>query len=208
MAFCLFIAVILAAAADLPGGNRAFTETVLEGNSTSYQAACYAFFILYFMFFSLGTAFIPWLYMAEVAASPSGTTRTASVAITVAVRFSTDTMMDWILVYGLGDLGWKFWAVWLVLDVFWAVMVFLLLPETAGKSLEKIDERFVEGVGWFVTVRDRRIEGGKSAGDVSARIGGGFESVEMDDNIRRKGVSPDAEQMGPPGNPATTEELR
>ena len=117
-------------------------------------------------------------------------------------------VMDWVWPYGLIDLGWKFWAVWLVLDVFWAVVVFLFVPETTGKSLEEIDERFVEGVRWFVTVRDRGIEGGKRRDSVLAATGEGFESVEMDDDIRRRGVSPDAEQMDPAEYSAGSHEVQ
>ena len=191
MAFCFFIPVVLLAAADLPNGRHAIFDNATENGSRSYQAACFAFLILGLIFYSLGVGFIPWLYMAEVAASPSATTRTASVCITVAVSYAMGIVMDWVWPYGLIDLGWKFWAVWLVLDVFWTVVVFLLVPETTGKTLEEIDERFVEGVTWFVTVRDRRVEGRKRGGEVSAATGEGFESIEMDDDIRRRGVSPD-----------------
>ena len=204
MAFSFIIPVVLAASDDARGGYIGFSNSK---GSRSYQAAYFAFFILYLLFYSLGAALIPWLYMAEVAASPSATTRTATVAITVAVRFATDLMIDWVMLYGLVDLGWKFWAVWLVLDVFWAVLVFLLVLETARKSLEEIDERFVEGVRWFITVRDRRIEGGKRGGDVLAGTGEGFESVEMNDDVRRRSVSPDPRETGHPEVLTTREEV-
>ena len=207
MAFCFFIPVILLAAADLPNGRHAIFDNATENGSRSYQAACFAFLILGLIFYSLGVGFIPWLYMAEVAASPSATMRTASVCITVAVSYAMGIVMDWVWPYGLIDLGWKFWAVWLVLDVFWAVVVFLLVPETTGKTPEEIDERFMEGVRWFVTVRDRRVEDGKRGGGVSAATGEGFDGVEMDDDIRRRGVSPDEEQIDPPESTMTREEL-
>ena len=204
MALCLFIPVVLAASANTRGGFAGFSD---PDGSKSYQAAYFAFFILYLLFYSLGAAFIPWLYMAEVAASPSATTRTASVAITVVVRYATDILAVWVMVYGTMDLGWKFWAVWLVLDVFWAVVAFLVMPETATKSLEHIDERFAEGVSWLVTVRDRRIESGKRGDNVATRTGEGFESVEMDDDIRRMGPSPDTGETGHPEVLATREQV-
>ena len=42
------------------------------------------------------------------------------------------------------DIGWRYFIVYCALNAAWVPIVFLFFPETAGRSLEEIDEIFAQ----------------------------------------------------------------
>lgn len=98
--------------------------------------------------------------------------------------------MYWLEDYGSASIGWKFWSVWCVLDVCWAVGVWVWLPETGGRGLEEVDEMFVRGLrhNVFRDTEAKRVmrtndgDGGRLEGVLFG--GGRWEEVELDDRER------------------------
>ncbi|KAL9101471.1 MAG: hypothetical protein Q9163_003266 [Psora crenata] len=105
------------------------------------------FIAMYFLAFGLGWGATPWLYPAEVN-SLSMRTKGAALA----------TASDWIFNYlvvqttpiGIHYLHWGLYLVFAVLNASFVPLVYFLIVETAGKSLEQIDRWFAANPGWLV----------------------------------------------------------
>lgn len=55
---------------------------------------------------------------------------------------------------GIGTLGWKFYIIWTVLNFSFVPFIYLLYPETCGRTLEDIDRYFMDQPSLLV-FRDR-----------------------------------------------------
>ena len=105
------------------------------------------FICLYFIAFGFGWVAVPWLYPAEIN-SLSMRTKGAALA----------TAMDWLFNYmvvqttpiGIHYLKWGLYLVYSVLNACFVPIVYFLIVETAGKSLEQIDRWFAQNPGWLV----------------------------------------------------------
>ncbi len=105
------------------------------------------FICLYFIAFGFGWVAVPWLYPAEIN-SLSMRTKGAALA----------TAMDWLFNYmvvqttpiGIHYLKWGLYLVYSVLNATFVPIVYFLIVETAGKSLEQIDRWFAQNPSWLV----------------------------------------------------------
>ena len=55
---------------------------------------------------------------------------------------------------GLGNLGWKFYLVYMALDVVFIIIIYLFFPETYGKTLEEVALIF-DGNDSMLQIRNR-----------------------------------------------------
>lgn len=102
---------------------------------------------LYFLAFGFGWVATPWLYPAKVN-SLSMRTKGAALA----------TAMDWLFNYvvvqttpiGIHYLHWGLYLIYAVLNAAFVPIVYYLIVETAGKSLEQIDRWFAANPSWLV----------------------------------------------------------
>ena len=105
------------------------------------------FISLYFIAFGFGWISVPWLYPAEIN-SLSMRTKGAALA----------TAMDWLFNYlvvqttpiGIHYLKWGLYLVYSVFNACFVPIVYFLVVETAGQSLEQIDRWFAQNPGWLV----------------------------------------------------------
>lgn len=105
------------------------------------------FICLFFVAFGFGWVATPWLYPAEVN-SLSMRTKGAALA----------TAMDWIFNYfvvqttpiGIEYLKWGLYLFYAILNALFVPLIYFLIVETAGKSLEQIDRWFAQNPGWLV----------------------------------------------------------
>ena len=121
------------------------------------------FICLYFLAFGFGWVATPWLYPAEVN-SLSMRTKGAALA----------TAMDWIFNYfvvqttpiGIHHLKWGLYLIYAVFNAAFVPLIYFLIVETAGKSLEQIDRWFAQNPGWLVHRTSSRStsEGGDNVG--------------------------------------------
>ncbi|KAJ6110169.1 hypothetical protein N7486_002404 [Penicillium sp. IBT 16267x] len=98
-----------------------------------------AFFFLYYVFFGIGLQGVPWLYPTEI---NSLTTRTKGAALGAATNWILNFMVVEITPIGIQNLGWKFYIIWVVLNATIIPTVYLFYPETAGPSLEDMDDYY------------------------------------------------------------------
>ncbi|KAI9820176.1 MAG: hypothetical protein M1827_005798 [Pycnora praestabilis] len=109
------------------------------------------FIWVYFTAFSFGWIAVPWLYPAEIN-SLSMRTKGAALA----------TSCDWLFNYfvvqgtpiGIHYLHWGLYLIFAIFNAAFVPIVYYLVVETAGRSLEQIDRWFVLNPGWLVHKAD------------------------------------------------------
>ena len=105
------------------------------------------FITFYFLAFGFGWVAVPWLYPAEIN-SLSMRTKGAALA----------TACDWLFNYvvvqttpiGIHYLHWGLYLLYAILNACFVPLIYYLVVETAGKSLEQIDQWFAANTGWLV----------------------------------------------------------
>ena len=105
------------------------------------------FITFYFLAFGFGWVAVPWLYPAEIN-SLSMRTKGAALA----------TACDWLFNYvvvqttpiGIHYLHWGLYLLYAILNASFVPLIYFLVVETAGKSLEQIDQWFASNTGWLV----------------------------------------------------------
>ncbi|KOS37204.1 hypothetical protein ACN38_g12011 [Penicillium nordicum] len=102
-------------------------------------SASVAFFFLYYVFFGIGMQGVPWLYPTEI---NSLTMRTKGAALGAATNWIFNFMVVEITPIGIQNLGWRFYIIWIVLNAVMVPTIYLFYPETAGRSLEDIDDYY------------------------------------------------------------------
>ncbi|CRL21187.1 Sugar/inositol transporter [Penicillium camemberti] len=102
-------------------------------------SASVAFFFLYYVFFGIGMQGVPWLYPTEI---NSLTMRTKGAALGAATNWIFNFMVVEITPIGIQNLGWRFYIIWIVLNAVMVPTVYLFYPETAGRTLEDIDDYY------------------------------------------------------------------
>ncbi|KAL3491956.1 general substrate transporter [Aspergillus germanicus] len=127
--FCYIIITSLLRYNELPG----------YPNAQQVASASVAFFFLYYVFFGIGMQGIPWLYPTEI---NSLTMRTKGAALGAATNWILNFMVVEITPIGIQNLGWRFYIVWIALNAAMVPAVYFFYPETAGRTLEDIDEYY------------------------------------------------------------------
>ncbi|KAL3464951.1 general substrate transporter [Aspergillus heterothallicus] len=127
--FCYIIITSLLRYNELPG----------YPNTQQVASASVAFFFLYYVFFGIGLQGVPWLYPTEI---NSLTMRTKGAALGAATNWILNFMVVEITPIGVQNLGWRFYIVWIVLNAAMVPTIYFFYPETAGRTLEDIDEYY------------------------------------------------------------------
>lgn len=68
--------------------------------------------------------------------------RTKGAALGAATNWIMNFMVVEITPIGIQNLGWKFYIIWVVLNALIIPTVYLFYPETAGRTLEDIDDYY------------------------------------------------------------------
>ena len=102
---------------------------------------------LYFVAFGSGWIAIPWLYPAEV---NSLSMRTKGAALATACNWLVNYAVVQTTPIGIHYLGWGIYLVYAVFNLSFVPVVYYLIVETAGKTLEQCDEWFAANPGWLV----------------------------------------------------------
>ncbi|EMF16534.1 general substrate transporter [Sphaerulina musiva SO2202] len=126
---CYMLITILLRYSELPG--YAYQKEV--------ASASVAFFFLYYVFFGIGMQGVPWLYPAEINGLSM---RNKGAALGTATNWICNFMVVEITPIGIRTLGWRFYIIWTVFNFSFVPVVYLFFPETAGRTLEDIDEYF------------------------------------------------------------------
>lgn len=102
---------------------------------------------LYFIAFGFGWIAIPWLYPAEI---NSLSMRTKGAALATACNWFVNYLVVQTTPIGIHYLAWGIYLVYAVFNASFVPLVYYLVVETAGKTLEQCDEWFAANPGWLV----------------------------------------------------------
>ncbi|RKK70268.1 hypothetical protein BFJ69_g12013 [Fusarium oxysporum] len=145
------------------GGSRALRRFVLglstqlivqlSGiNATSYYlptvlievgAASVSMIFLFYAIFGAGWQGTAWLYNTEI---NSLAMRMKRASASVAAQWAINYMVVQITPIGIQNLGWKFYLIWVFMQLFSIPILYVFYPETANRRLEDIDIVFDEGL--------------------------------------------------------------
>jgi hypothetical protein len=110
------------------------------------------FFFLYEAIFAIGWLPVPWLYAPEIMPLRH---RTHSAAIAAASDWIFNYLVVQITPVSISNIRWKTYMIFFVLNIVFAIAVWLFYPETTGRSLEEIDALFMGDNDRLVVVDKR-----------------------------------------------------
>ncbi|KAI2671567.1 hypothetical protein DTO027I6_4033 [Penicillium roqueforti] len=117
-------------------------------NRNGIKAA--AFFIYFYLFvYVLGFLGIPFLYASEVAVTQF---RAPTTGLSTAVSWLFNFIVAEVTPVGFANIGWKYFLVYCCINALCVPTIYFFFPETAGRSLEEIDEIFLASNSIFDTV--------------------------------------------------------
>uniref|UniRef100_A0A060T9Y4 ARAD1D18634p n=1 Tax=Blastobotrys adeninivorans TaxID=409370 RepID=A0A060T9Y4_BLAAD len=108
------------------------------GTKTSRVAAV-SFMFVFISAFGLTNNAIPWLYPAEINSQQS---RFLGAALATGADWIFNYLIAMITPIAIDNIDWRYYIVFSVLNFVFAIVTYLIIVETAGMSLEQIDEWF------------------------------------------------------------------
>ncbi|KAH9815132.1 general substrate transporter [Melampsora americana] len=121
-------------------------------NSSSAAIAATVFLFVYNSFFGIGWLGMSWLYSAEI---PPLSTRAASTGISTASNWIFNFLIVLITPISFQNIGWRTYIIFAAINFFIVPVVYFFFPETAGRSLEELDDIFAKS-GWLNVVNNAR----------------------------------------------------
>ncbi len=114
-----------------------------QTGSKTMSGVSIAFIFIFSIVYSLGFNAISWIYTTEI--FPVNI-RAKGTAISTFANFVTNIVFNQISPTAFGHIGYKYYAVFICINVMTAVIIYLFFPETKQKSLEEIAEIFGDAV--------------------------------------------------------------
>jgi hypothetical protein len=105
------------------------------------------FMTLYFIAFGLGWVAVPWLYPPEI---NSLSMRTIGAGSSTACNWFFNFLGVLTTPIGMEALHWGIYLIYAALNAIFIPVIYFLVVETAGLSLEEIDRWFEDNPGWLV----------------------------------------------------------
>jgi len=155
-----------------------------------FVAMCF----LFFDFFSLGILPISWMYASEIMPLR---TRNKGVALGVCSHWLSNFVIVFITPRAINNLQYRLYIIWAVLNASFVPITWLFYPETARRSLEDMDEVFLNERFGLTKTRspgsrrfaedngDVGVSSGSDKGSLEKRRGDGVTELEHGDG---KGV--------------------
>lgn len=122
-------------------------------NKHASDASIFFYFLALF-FFPIGLFLLPFMYAAEIAPLR---TRSKVTAMAASIHWLFAFVIAEVTPVGFANIGWQYYIVYAVISAFAAVVFYLFYPETRGRTLEEIDEIFIQSKSIFDTVRVARV---------------------------------------------------
>jgi MFS family permease len=137
----------------------------LSSQSTNKIAMHAAVVFMFLFHFSMVAGFggIPFLYASEVAPL---SLRTTINGISSAIWWALSVLIAEVTPIAFDAIGWNYFVVFACLNAAMLPVIYLFFPETAGLSLEDIDEVFILSTGWLDPVRVAKRLPNKSNGPI------------------------------------------
>ncbi|KAH7211266.1 hypothetical protein BKA60DRAFT_598552 [Fusarium oxysporum] len=117
--------------------------TTDDGLRYRVGAASVSMIFLFYAIFGAGWQGTAWLYNTEI---NSLAMRMKRASASVAAQWAINYMVVQITPIGIQNLGWKFYLIWVFMQLFSIPILYVFYPETANRRLEDIDIVFDEGL--------------------------------------------------------------
>ncbi|KAJ5571477.1 Major facilitator superfamily domain general substrate transporter [Penicillium sp. DV-2018c] len=118
-------------------------------NKVAMHAAVVSMFLFHFSMI-IGFGGLPFLYASEIAPL---SLRTTINGISSGVWWALSVLIAEVTPIAFNAIGWNYFVIFACLNAAMLPIVYLFFPETAGLSLEDIDEVFILSTGWLDPVR-------------------------------------------------------
>lgn len=133
-------------------------QTCLAGLSSdlSNKSAAGASILFYFMAlfcFPIGLFLVPFMYAAEIAPLR---TRAKVTAMSAAANWLFNFLLAEVTPIGFATIQWRYYIIYACISAFAFIFFYLFCPETKGRTLEEIDDIFVQSKSVFDPVRIAR----------------------------------------------------
>ncbi|KAL8852639.1 MAG: hypothetical protein Q9221_002519 [Calogaya cf. arnoldii] len=158
----------------------------------SEAKASLLFFFGYEAIFAFGWLPIPWLYPPEIMPLRH---RTHSAALATASDWIFNYMIVQITPIAIANIRWKTYMIFFVLNIWFAIIVWLVYPETSGWTLEEIDLLYTGNCDRLFVVDKRGVllPGFRSRmgreGDADSMVDDGSETSSNDRVVGEKAVA-------------------
>ncbi|KAJ5116010.1 Major facilitator superfamily domain general substrate transporter [Penicillium angulare] len=157
MGACYLIAAICLKTGE---GNISQKKEIQMGRVTT------AMFFLYYFFYGTSFAKVPWVYNSEI---NSLGWRTRGAAAGTATNWMSSFIVTQFTSVGVNNLHWRFYlTVFAIINWCFFPVVFLLYPETTRRTLEDMDEIFIQNPSWIVCGNDTLTQLGRPQSFVHA----------------------------------------
>lgn len=157
--------------------------TLWKGTQVS-SAFTVAFFYLYLSFFTWGWMSNMWTYPAEILPLH---VRSRGLALSVFFLWANQFWTVEIAPVAIGNIGWKTYIIWTVLNFACCLVVYLFFPETSSLTLESIDFLFSSSknardvVARSELMWSNHLQVGVGAAGAAATVGDHEKKVEADE---------------------------
>ncbi|KAL1979247.1 hypothetical protein VTN96DRAFT_6399 [Rasamsonia emersonii] len=136
----------------------AIAQACLAGLSSDLtnKGAAGASLFFYFMAlfcFPIGLFLVPFMYAAEIAPLRI---RAKVTAMSASANWLFNFLLAEVTPVGFANIGWRYYIVYACISTFACLSVTLFYPETKGRTLEEIDEIFIQSHSVFDPVRIAR----------------------------------------------------
>ncbi|OQE29660.1 hypothetical protein PENSTE_c002G09145 [Penicillium steckii] len=133
-------------------------QTCLAGLSSdlSNKSAAGASILFYFVAlfcFPIGLFLVPFMYAAEIAPLR---TRAKVTAMSAAANWLFNFLLAEVTPVGFASIQWRYYIIYACISAFAFISFYLFCPETKGRTLEEIDDIFVQSNSVFDPVRIAR----------------------------------------------------
>ncbi|RDL36719.1 uncharacterized protein BP5553_06071 [Venustampulla echinocandica] len=110
-------------------------------------AATTSMFFLYYFFYGTSYAKVPWVYNSEI---NSLGWRTRGAAAATATNWMGSFIVTQFTKVGVTNLGWRFYLIFAIIVYCYFPIVYCIYPETSRRTLEDMDEIFLQSSSVFV----------------------------------------------------------
>ncbi|KAI9928875.1 hypothetical protein ASPWEDRAFT_36692 [Aspergillus wentii DTO 134E9] len=121
--------------------------------STSNKDAAKASIFFYFAamtFFPIGLLLIPFMYAAEIAPL---SIRHKVTAIGACANWLFNFLVAEVTPHAIASIKYRYYIVYACINAFSVVVIYLFCPETKGRTLEEVDDFFIQSKSVFDTVK-------------------------------------------------------
>ncbi|PWN36397.1 general substrate transporter [Meira miltonrushii] len=126
-------------------------------NANNNKSAAYAFVVMTWLFqwfFSFGIGPLSWTYPVEIFSTGM---RARGTAVTTMSSYISNFMIGQVSPIAFKNVGWRYYLLFAICGFTNALTVYLLFPETKGRTLEEMD-LYMEQMPWIVVGTSKALE--------------------------------------------------